>query len=61
MPTEMAGHSEQKAFDEALMAMPELDFSGFGPEWETVRQALEARGLTLERLEPDRVAGDGKG
>ena len=32
MHPDMDGYGEQKAFDDRLRAMPELDLSGYGPK-----------------------------
>jgi hypothetical protein len=43
MHLEMDGYVEQKAFDDRLRAMPELDLSGYGPKPEDFWRVVNVR------------------
>ena len=43
MHPDMDGYGEQKAFDDRLRAMPELDLSGYGPKPEEFWRVVNVR------------------
>ncbi len=48
IPSSYQGFEDQALFDHALSALPNLDFSGFGPTKDTLARGLAAAGLVIQ-------------